>query len=255
METWMKAVLWTLLALGILALGVYCYALVQKNKADNARWKRIADQKYREGRSEASQILREAVDQITDDKLRLSGMTDRELLMEAVLGLGGVGRRMDRLEDSVRSFSQLDSVLESVREQTDLISENTALLVRQVNTVQTEVNGFQTSVAGTAESVQSLSASAADAGRLLEEVSSQMQQLNAMSENLSGLREELADMLRRANQTMKATADNPAAVLGQMDGRISAIYGQLENLADGLNLMAESLEGIQETLSPEKTAV
>ena len=255
MDTWMKAVLWTVLALGILALAGYCYTLIQKNKADNARWKRIADQKYKEGRSEASQILREAVDQIADDKVRLSGLTDRELLLEAVEGLAGLGRRMDRMEDSLRLVSRLDEVLESVREQIDLLTENTALLVRQVNTVQTEVNDFETSVSGSAQAVQSLSDSSAEADRLLKQISDQMSMLRGLPQAISDLRDATEAALEKTNRTLQASSNNPAAVLGQMDGRIAAMYSQLENLADGLNLMARSLEEVQDTLSRNQSPV
>ena len=52
----------------------------------------------------------------------------------------------------------------------------------------------------------------------------------------------------RMNQLLRGSMDNPAAVLGQMDSRIAAVHEQLQNLSEALNLMAESLEGVQETL-------
>lgn len=253
MASWIKPVLYTLIGIVILGLAGYSYLLSQKSRADAARWKRIADQKYKEGRSEASQILRAAVDQITDEKSRITQMTDRELLTEAVLGIAGLGRRLDRVEDDLRFVNQLDEILMSINDQAQLLTQNAQLLGNQVTEAQNSAASFQSAVAGTSEAVYSLSDSTHDIEQLLTDVKDQLGSLSGVSQDFSDLQSRMDAVLARMNQTLKVTSANPAAALSQMDSRISSIYNQLQNMSEGLNLMAQSLEGVQDTLNAVNT--
>ena len=248
MAPWVKTVLYVLLALVFLGLAGYIWLLRRNRQAEAARWKRLADQKYKEGRNEASQILRSAVDQISDDKARMASLSDRELMTEALLALSGLGRRMDRIEDSIRLFSQFDDLTQSLTQQADEISQNAALLSQQVTQAQNAAASFQSAVADTGEAVYSLSDSTHSMEGLLQDVSRQLQETDALKTRFSELQDQMDTVLDRMNRTLKVSAENPAAAISQMDGRISAVYNQLQNLSEGLNLMAESLEGVQDTL-------
>ena len=249
MSNWIHPFFYTLLALVILGLAGYLFLLKRNQQAEASRWKRIADQKYKEGRSEASQILRAAVDQISEDKARLNTLSDRELICEAVLGLAGLGRRMDRMEDSIRSVSQFESLLTDINSQAGILSQNAELLNQQMQDAQNAASAFQSAVSGTSEAVYSLSDSTHSIEALLEDVSGQIRSVQELSSRFSSLQTQMDTVLRRMNQTLKANPDNPAAAISQMDDRILTLSGQLQNLSEGLNLMAESLEGVQETMA------
>ena len=248
MAPWAKALLIICTAIIFLGLLSYIYILKRSHRAEASRWKRIADQKYKEGRNEASQILRAAVDQISDDKARFAALSDRELITEGLLALAGHSRRMARMEDSLRSFSQFEDIMASVEEQSHALSQNASLLTQQMTQAQDAASAFQSAVSGTNEAVYSLSDSTHSMESLLQDVTEQIGAVREISGQFSQLQDQMDGVVRRINRTLTASKDNPAAAIGQMEGRISDFSQQLQNLSEGLNLLAQSLEGVQETL-------
>ena len=253
MGNWIDPVLYTLLLAAVIALGIYCYWLRQKAKADASRWRRTAEQRYKEGRSEASEMLRSAVDQIADDKVRLGAMSERDLMTEAMLALGSLARRMDRMEDCLHSFSRFDEAMEQINEQAEFLAENARTLKIQMDQAGEESAAFCRSAADAVEAVDGLSDACGQSGRLMTDLSGQIRSLEEISGVFSGFESQLREAVDRVNQLLRQSMDNPSAVLAQMDSRISAVHEQLQNLSEGLNLMAESLEGVQETLDSAST--
>ena len=247
MKSWEIAAI-VLAGLCMLGLLGYIYLLKQNHRAEQNKLRRMADQKYREGRSEAAELLRAAVDQIASDQAQLQGMTEKELMMEAMKALSGLGRRMDRMEDSLRSVSQFDDKLSAINEQAGILSTNAELLSSQMTALQDASSGFRASVDSAGEAVYSLSDSTSSIEQLLPDVKDHLVGLEALSEELQSMRAHMDPALQKVNSLLKVTEENPAATLVQMDSRLGSLYSQLENLAEGLNLMAESLEGIQEKL-------
>lgn len=217
--------------LGILLLVsiVFIAVLVLKGKRDKIRAEEKAEERYQKGRQEVTDIMKMTMDQIQDDRKKLSAMPEKDIMIEAMVALGGYGRRLDRMEAMLQCLSNYTAYMEKMNEQVNSFLSGAAGLQNIIKETETSVDSIKSLLQEANDGVSTLNKSLADVGNIKQRTDTLVSEMNATVSVLKEMDGRLASIAGRLNETFDSYGSGP---LAKMDEMISAVSGFEDTLSD-----------------------
>lgn len=182
-------------AIIITVISILCVAgitiLLVKLIKTNKKIEQIAADNLKRGKEEAADFMRLTMDKVQEDKNRLNGMSDKELMIETMLALAGHGRRLDRIEGKLQGIYNYKAYTEGLAEQIRALSQMAVGLTEDISGSSKTVVDFKQLVNATRTDVDKLNTSISDVETVKERIHSLVEDIN----NSLGELKTLNDML------------------------------------------------------------
>lgn len=138
----------------------------------------IATDNFRKGKEEAADFVRLTIDKVQEDKNKLNEMSDKELLIETMLALGGYGRRLDRIEEKLQGIYNYKAYTEALAEQIKTIAGMSVDLITNVSSTSETVEGFKRLIEAARKDVHKLNNSIGEVEYIKERIISLLESVN-----------------------------------------------------------------------------
>ena len=246
MNEYLLAVVVGLVVTSISAFAIWILCL--KYKKNKAVWAQIAEDSYIRGKDEASEIIKSTCDQIEDDKNRLSGLSDRELLVETMLALGTYGRRIDRIDEKLKCITNYKAYIDDMNKQTYALSQSFVVLEGNISTTAGVINGLRQTIQETSTHIHKLIVDLSSLTNLHIKIDNHVQTLYGVEENLSYIHGKIA-----------AVVEDMEAVMGTYDQspmtKLKGIEREIVNLAEVVASIRNDVGSISGATDKIKTAI
>lgn len=231
------------------------FGLLLKKGKDQRKWERIAEENYLLGRDEASQVLRETCDRIAQNREGWQNRTERELLTELLVTLDSQSRRLDRMEDKLKTISHYKTHIADMKGKTQQLTQSYLLLEQQSTSASAAIGSLQQTMSETADQIDSLVSQLSGVGRLHQTVGSYAAQLGGIELVLKELQEKADAIITDMDSVMTTHDKSPEKRLKNIEMEITGLNLLINAVADSVAEISASGQKLEQLLAQNTAAV
>jgi len=225
------------------------FSLILKHMKDRRKWERIAEENYTLGRDEASQVLRETCDRIQENRNFWKDRTDRELLTELLLTLDSQSRRLDRMEDKLKTVAHYKSHIADMKGKTQQLTQSFLLLEQQTTTAAAAIGGLQQTVSETGAQLDAMVSELSGISRLHQAVGNYAAQLGGIELVLQELQEKADSIITDMESVMTTHDKSPEKRLKSIEMEITGLSLLSNAIADSVAELSASSQKLEQQLA------
>lgn len=233
-----------LIVLCVMAIAV----IILKYKKDKIRWKQEVDDNFRRGKEEATDVIRMTIDKVQDDKSKLVTMSEKDLMIETMLALGGYGRRIDRIEEKMQVIINYKVCIEEMNKQFSNLSNGYVILQNNIKDTESFVNTFKTRVQETTNSINMLNNGLSEVGNIKQKVDKLVENLNKTVYMLESMNSQVVTITKNMNDVFDTYGDAPMVKLKKIDVTMSEMKSTVDNLYNTINAFEENMSDVKSTV-------
>lgn len=230
------------------------FLMILKHMKDQRKWERIAEDNYTLGRDEASQVLRETCDRITRNREGWQDRSERELLTEVLLTLDSQSRRMDRLEDKLKTVSHYKSYIADMKGKNQQLTQSFLMLEEQTASTAAAIGGLRQTVTQTEEDLDQLIASLSGIGRLHQAVGNYAAQLSGIQRVLEELQNKTDSIVADMDSVISTHDKSPEKRLKNIEMEITGLSLLANAIADSVAELSASGQELAGQLASRSAA-
>lgn len=217
-------------------------------RKERKKWEQFAEEKYIQGKEEGNTIIRNTIDQIEEDKAKLSQMPDRELLVEIMLALGSQGRRLDRVEDKTKCIVDYQKYINDMNTLSHKLSLGFVALENNISLTDSSITNLRQTVQGSSSDISCLIEALGDLKKLLSEFEHHTNRIKRIEQQIRVFEEEITTVMDEMEKVMSQNNQSPMAKLWKIEAAIETLATNISSLDDTLDDLSRKTTGIEENL-------
>ena len=225
-----------------LASTLIIFTLLIKYLKDQRKWERLAEENYLLGRDEASQVLRETWDRIAQNREGWQDRTEKELLTELLVTLDNQSRRLDRMEDKLKTLSHYKSHIADMKGKTQQLTQSYLLLEQQTTSASAAIGGLQQTIGETGSQIDGLVSELSGMGRLHQTVGSYAAQLGGLEQTLKDLQGKTLRIVEDMDTVIAAYDKTPVKRMKDIEMEITGLSLLVKAIGDSVAELSEARE-------------
>ena len=246
MNQYMPAIIVALVMIAISALSIWIIHL--RHTQEKKKWEQIAADNYARGKDEGDEIVRSTCDKIEEDKLKLADLTDRELLVEMMLALGSLGRRMDRMDNQLKCITNYKAYIDDMNCLIQKLSQRFVTLESLISTVVASNVALRETVQETSSRIHKLVAALGDLSDLHEQINNHVAALGNTEADLEYIQEKVDSIIREMNDVLTTYDHSPIEKLNGIEAYIEEMVQDVSNIQEVLYTLSGTASDIKTTI-------
>ncbi|MBE5866117.1 MAG: hypothetical protein E7292_07890 [Lachnospiraceae bacterium] len=226
-----------------------------KYKKDKEKWSIEAEDSFKRGKEEAADFIRMTMDKVQEDKTKLEAMSEKELLVETMLVLGGYGRRLDRMEEKMQSLINYKAYSEEMNKQINILTGSSVSLQNSISEVGNYVTSVKQMLQEATSSVRGLNNSLGDVGNVANRVEALSDTLNGLLQDLDMIKTETSHIVKGMYDLFNSYGEGPGQRLQDIDENVSGIKSSMENVEELIESVRYTVDGINGDVESIKSTV
>ena len=228
--------------------GVILCCLIIRQQRERQKWKKIAADNYSRGQDEASELLKSTCDRIEQERQRLEETSEKDLLVDSMLALGSYGRRIDRIDNKLRTISSYKTYTEDMNEKTQRLTQSFAVLDSDISAASSVMNGMRKTVQGACDGIQDLLSQLSNVGVLHQTVSEYITELNKVELTLEYLQEKVASIVEDMKTVTAAYDQSPMKKLQSIEMEITGLSLLVNSIQDNVLALSSASDKLENQL-------
>lgn len=215
----------------IIAIIVICVIFVSaiiiivfKNNNHIKKLEQIANDNYKKGKDEVTEILKNTIDKIADDRVKFDSMSEKELMVETMITLGSYGRRLDRIEDNIANYRKY---IDEMNIKAEVLSNCYDVFLDAIKNSDDIVRSFNGSIQNTNIGVSKLNENLENMGNTTQKVSRKLDELTLMLETLNDVKDKVSKIMKDMNEAVSTYEDSPMTVLKNIESYIAKVLDEI----------------------------
>ena len=242
MEGFVAALITGLVVVCISAVVIWC--MLKQHNTEKQRWEQIAVDSFNRGKDEATETMRKTCDRVEEDKIKLSELADRELLIDTMLALAAHGRRLDRIDDKLKCITNYQAYIADMNERTLKLSSSFSVLDNHISNTATVLNDLQQTINETSINLHKLIVDLGSLKNLHFTMNNHVANLQHVERTLSLLQTNIVHVVDVMDEVMSTHDQDPMTKLKAIEDDIVEVLEKIETIRDdvaGLSTTAGSI--------------
>lgn len=230
MNNWIIAII----ILSIIAVAVII-TLILKYKNDIRKLEQMSNENYQKGKDEVTEILKNTIDKIADDKIKFNSMSEKELMVETMIALGSYSRRLDRIEENVTNYKYY---VDEMNNKAEILSNNYNIFLDTIKNSDVIVKDFNSTIQDASKSINNLNISFTNIENITQKIDKKIDELNFIISSINDIKDKVSKIIKDMNETLSTYGNSPMTVLKNIESNISKIQNEICNVnktIDNLN--------------------
>ena len=235
-------ILGTLLLLSIILL----IFLFLKYKKEKQHWSTVADENLRKGQDEAAEIIKRTIDTVNEDRRTVEKMSEKQLLVEIMLALGGQNRRFDRMEEKVQWLINCRSYIDELNSTINALKIEISSLQMQNENMETHITEAQISINKLTKSVSTFNNALNDVEGVQKKILSLNQNSNKLLEEMENIDSNLGQIQNKVQETLRTYREGPEERFDSVEQGMEKLKNDISELESLVKDIEEKVEEIRE---------
>lgn len=248
-----------IMGISILLILKYVKFLKEQNEENtkelNERWQRKTDEEIRKMEDKSKHDMVLLKDRIQGDKEKLAMMDEKELLVETMVSIGKLARRMDRIEETVGVVKNYKTSLQELSNYRDAIVSNCKLFEDKFIAVDNEVAKVLERLNAYTNSLEDID----EKLKVTEEIKNRIEEnSNNLADNIGyidNVQNELQRISTELNESIHYVSESPVSLLQKMEGNLKQVNEKMDEIGLAVSGLEEEVKATQakEAVLGEKT--